>query len=124
MRRSSALAVSLAFLLATSATAYAEKRCGWIVNPTPGNWWLNDKDGQWNIMAQGGFQAKGMNRIPDLTGKQWVATNGPSYGYGCGCVTGTTNASDASNLKFVKITAFKQRSLASCKADSKLASPG
>ncbi|MFN3498292.1 MAG: DUF4087 domain-containing protein, partial [Pannonibacter indicus] len=36
-----------ASLLAAPASAAPENRCGWIVNPTPGNWWLTDRDGDW-----------------------------------------------------------------------------
>ena len=31
----------------SAKAALAETRCGWVVNPTPGNWWLNDRDGSW-----------------------------------------------------------------------------
>jgi hypothetical protein len=36
-------------------TAYAaeENRCGWFSNPTPGNAWLKDRDGEWTIGTQG-----------------------------------------------------------------------
>ena len=27
---------------------------GWLQNPTPGNWWLVDRDGEWTIGTQGG----------------------------------------------------------------------
>ncbi len=41
-------------------------RCGWFDNPTPGNFWLVDRDGSWEVGVQGGYQAKGLDRIPDF----------------------------------------------------------
>ncbi len=38
--------------VATGAQA-AENRCGYIENPTPGNWWLTDADASWTIGTQG-----------------------------------------------------------------------
>ncbi|HEY2847367.1 MAG TPA: DUF4087 domain-containing protein, partial [Pyrinomonadaceae bacterium] len=35
----------------------SETRCGWFSDPTPGNEWLNDRDGVWIIGVQGGYQA-------------------------------------------------------------------
>lgn len=31
-----------------------ENRCGWVDNPTPANWWLTDRDGEWVIGVPGG----------------------------------------------------------------------
>ena len=31
-------------LIAMLAAAPAERRCGWLHNPTPANWWLVDRD--------------------------------------------------------------------------------
>jgi hypothetical protein len=47
------------------------------VNPIPDNWWLNDKDGEWTIAAQGYkvLTIVGtMFRIPE-GGKYWKNTN-------------------------------------------------
>src|SRR5262245_20967552 len=38
------------------STAKFERRCGWVDNPTPSNWWLVDRDGEWEIGLQGGYQ--------------------------------------------------------------------
>ncbi|MCA9571639.1 MAG: DUF4087 domain-containing protein [Myxococcales bacterium] len=51
-------------------------------NPTPGNWWITDRDGEWEIGVQGGQQAKG--DLPDF-GRAWMETN-VHYGYGCACM--------------------------------------
>ena len=48
------LAVAVAFLaLAMLPARASENRCGWLVNPTPGNWWLTDRDGTWTLATQG-----------------------------------------------------------------------
>lgn len=93
--------------------------CGWIQNPTPANWWITDRFGQWVMGTQGGEQVHGMDVIPDLTAKQWVATNG-SYGYGCGCLTATV---DRKGMRIERIHAFKQKPLAVCRADPRLREP-
>ncbi len=93
--------------------------CGWIQNPSPANWWIVDSRGEWMIGTQGGRQARGMDLIPDLTEKQWVATNG-SYGYGCGCMSASL---DRKNKRVTRIYSFKQKPLAVCRADRKLPNP-
>ena len=65
------------------SNSYADTRCGWIHNPTPGNHWLIDADGLWIISVQGGHQAEGDLKYPP--DDQFVDTN-RSYGYFCGCV--------------------------------------
>jgi hypothetical protein len=41
-------------LTALPGPVQAEERCGWLENPTPGNFWLKDPHGLWTISAQGG----------------------------------------------------------------------
>ena len=59
-------------------------RCGWLDNPTPGNWVLYDRDGDWVVGAQGGHFAEG--ELPELIDEEKVKVNDP-YGYGCACLT-------------------------------------
>ena len=101
-------------------SAAPAERCGWIVNPTPGNWWLDDRDGSWEIGVQGGYQAEGMDRIPDLSARQWVVTNAGSYGYGCGCMR---VAVDAKRHRVKRIFSVRQKPLAACRADRRLKRP-
>src|SRR5215813_5295508 len=61
----------------------SEVRCGWFSNPTPANASLFDREGEWIIGVQGGYQAEG--DWPSFSPKQWVETNG-HYGYGCACL--------------------------------------
>src|SRR5208283_1353890 len=49
-------------LVAPLRPALAEERCGWLENPTPGNWWLKDAHGLWIISAQGGPYADGVEK--------------------------------------------------------------
>ncbi|RYG88993.1 MAG: DUF4087 domain-containing protein [Alphaproteobacteria bacterium] len=70
--------------------------------------------------SQGGEQVPGIEHIPDLSQKQWVATNG-SYGYGCSCMNATV---DRKNKRVLEIHSFKQKPLAVCRADKKLPKPG
>jgi hypothetical protein len=97
--------------------AKPEVRCGWFSNPTPGNAWLNDKDGEWLIGAQGGYQAEG--DWADFKDNQWVKTN-INYGYGCSCMTVTTDKKEKKILTITKATA---RPLSACKKDKKLKEP-
>ncbi|RYY23848.1 MAG: DUF4087 domain-containing protein [Sphingomonadales bacterium] len=93
--------------------------CGWIENPTPANWWITDRFGQWVMMTQGSEGVPGMDRIPDLSGKQWVRTNG-YYGYGCGCLRATVNREE---MEITRIHGFTQKPLSACRADKKLRRP-
>lgn len=123
--RAVAIAAVLAPLLSTAPARAAPKppgemRCGWIANPTPGNWWLTDSAGEWVIGMQGGYQAQGMDQIPDLSAANWVVTNGSSYGYGCACLRVET---DTKAKRVTRIHTIRQQPLKVCSADRKLAKP-
>ena len=53
-----------------------ETRCGWFQNPTPANIWLDDRDGEWIIGVQGGYQVESDWDWPAFKKGQWVETNG------------------------------------------------
>ncbi len=107
--------VLLVFGLAISAFAKEETRCGWISNPTPANYWIDDADGSWTIGVQGGFQAKGViTAYP--TDSQMVNTNG-NYGYWCGCVRGTF---DPITMLLLNISSSSVKNLDVCLEDSNL----
>ena len=124
-RRSLAgIALASSFMLAATPSAQPAAarpspapRCGWIENPTPGNWWLVDRDGEWLIGAQGGYQAPGLDNVPDLTEHHWVVTNGSSYGYGCACVSGRF---DPRAKRITRIDRVRQKPIAACRADRRL----
>jgi uncharacterized protein DUF4087 len=112
------LAALLAFAAALAAPAQStpERRCGWLQNPTPANYWLVDRDGEWTIMAQGGHQAEGWDEMPDMSSRGWVAVNG-HYGYGCACMTVTT---DRRTHRITRIVSATPVPLAQCRRDRRL----
>ncbi len=113
------LRTTLIVALLPSLAGAAERRCGWLENPTPANFSLKDRQGEWVMGEQGGHQAIGMDEIPNLTTGGWVATNG-SYGHGCACITGTF---DARTRQVVQIYRAEGVPLARCKADRALPAP-
>ncbi|MGV3548738.1 DUF4087 domain-containing protein [Rhizobium sp.] len=116
--KKAALASALVVLFSVATTAVAENRCGWVQNPTPGNWWLTDADGQWTIMTQGSYEAPGMDAIGDISAGDYIANNG-NYGYACGCMNVDTDGEGV----ITRIYSFRQLSIAKCENDSALPSP-
>jgi uncharacterized protein DUF4087 len=100
-------------------TVHEETRCGWFDNPTPSNVWLHDRDGEWTIGIQGGHQAEGP--WPTFKKRQWVHTNGGSYGYGCACLR---VEADHKTKRVLTIKRAEARELAACRADPALKEPG
>ena len=111
-----ALLFLAAAALAAAPHTGTERRCGWLVNPTPANWWLTDRDGEWLIGAQGGYQAPGMDEMPDMTTRGWVRTNG-SYGYGCACLDVGVDRAGRRITRIVRATPLPLRR---CRADRRL----
>ena len=103
---------------AAAEAAKGARRCGWLSNPTPGNWWLTDSENQWILGTQGADQAPGMDEMPDMSTAGWVETNG-HYGYGCACVTITSD----SEGKVTRIADAQPKPLKQCRADRKLPKP-
>ena len=104
---------------AGAAPPGAARRCGWLHNPTPGNWWLVDRDGEWILGAQGGYQAPGMDEMPDMSALEWEKTNG-HYGHGCACLT---LMSDPSTRQVTRVSDATPLPLAQCRADRALPRP-
>jgi hypothetical protein len=93
----------------------AETRCGWLRNPTPANWYLHDKDGQWTISVQGGYQAGGMNNMPPLNDDE-------SFKFGvyrsfCACLNVVT---DRNRMRMTTIQGGEQLPLSTCREDPNL----
>jgi|ERR1044072_4495163 hypothetical protein len=101
-------------LASASVSAGVETRCGWFSNPTPANASLYDRDGQWTIGAQGGYQAEG--DWPSFGPKQWVETNG-HYGHGCACLRVQV---DHQKGEVIKIESARARPLSACRRDRAL----
>lgn len=91
-------------------------RCGWLDNPTPGNFSLRDHDGEWVLAEQGGYQARGVERIPDLSGDEFVELNGP-HGYACACIRASV---EVKTHRVLRVFSVKQRLLKVCLADRAL----
>ncbi len=99
-----------------------ERRCGWLANPTPGNWWLVDADRTWTLSARGDDNpavTAVMDRVPGFDTDEFVST-GSYYGYGCACLTVTT---DPNQGRVLAIGTSKRLPLATCEADPALPSP-
>jgi hypothetical protein len=103
----------------SASSAATARRCGWLHNPTPGNWWLVDRDGEWVLAAQGGRQAAGMEEMPDMSEAGWQEVNG-HYGYGCACLTITA---DPATREVAAVAAPEPKPLAICRADRALPAP-
>jgi Protein of unknown function (DUF4087) len=103
------------FIIILPAKA-AETRCGWLINPTPANWYLKDKDAQWTISLQGGYQAGGMDNIPPFNDDEYVKTN-VNYGYGCACLDVVT---DRNRIRITTIQGGEQLPLSTCRQDPNL----
>ena len=109
-----------AFILFTAASMTAatpsDVRCGWLDNPTPGNWSLIDRDGEWLIGEQGGYQSPGSDNMPDMATRGWVSTNN-HYGYGCACMKVRTNRAAR---RVTYILSASPRPLRQCRVDRHL----
>lgn len=113
--------LGLILILAGLTTAgAAENRCGWLVNPTPGNWWLTDRDGTWTLATQG-MEASDdvMLNLPEFDENEYVASNG-NYGYGCACLSVDL---DESGEQIVNVYGGKTLPLSRCESDKALPPP-
>jgi hypothetical protein len=97
--------------------AQFETRCGWLDNPTPANLSLFDRDAEWIIGVQGGYQVEGDWDWPDFKPGQWVTTNAGSYGYGCVCLQLRVNRE---TRQVLEIKSSRARPLAVCRRDRAL----
>ena len=103
--------------LGTIENPQFETRCGWLSNPTPGNVWLNDRDGEWIIGVQGGYQTESDWDWPDFKKGQWIRTNAGSYGYGCACLQVRV---DKATNHVLEIKGARPRPLAACRKEPSL----
>ena len=106
-----------AFIAASVSQSVAadsfETRCGWFDNPTPGNVSLFDRDAEWIIGIQGGYQVAADWPWPKFAAGQWKKTNG-NHGYGCACLAVKTDPLTRQVLAIGKVQA---RPLQSCRQD-------
>lgn len=100
-----------------TAPEQTETRCGWLSNPTPANIWLNDRDGEWIIGIQGGYQIDAEWPWPDFKKGQWIVTNSGGHGYGCACLQVRV---DKENNHVLEIRSARPRPLAACRKEPAL----
>jgi hypothetical protein len=112
------LALILSGFLKTDAQGSKkfETRCGWFDNPTPGNFWLSDKDDEWIIGVQGGYQLEDFV-APNFKKNQWVSYFDGSYGYGCACFRMRV---DRETKRVLEIKSGYARPLSACRNDKAL----
>ena len=103
----------------TKKIAASGRRCGWLHNPTPANWWLVDRDGQWVLGSQGSEPVPGMDEMPDMSGGEWVEVNG-HYGYGCACMDMVV---DPASGDVLRISGATPKPLEQCRRDRSLPNP-
>ena len=102
--------------LAMAAPPAPERRCGWLQNPTPANWWLVDRDGEWTARRAGRLSGAGDGRDARHVDAGWVETNG-HYGYGCACMTVTT---DRRTRRVTRVISATPLPLGQCRRDRRL----
>jgi hypothetical protein len=110
------LFLTLAVFAVAMPAAANEYRCGWLQNPTPANWYLQDREGSWTISTQGGAQAEGMENLPSFSKTEYIKTNG-YYGYGCACLEVQTNSSQ---MRITSIQSGQSLNLDVCQTDPAL----
>lgn len=123
MRNLVPLAVSAAAALAlgampATAQAPVQKRCGWLVNPTPANWYFFDRDGRWVLGEQGGYQISlaDLKRLPEDVPGTFVADS-RGYGYNCVCLNMRV---DQKAARVTRIASGSALPLKRCRTDKRL----
>lgn len=123
--RTAGIGAALLSAAAAGAAAAPLTRCGWYVMPTPGNFWLTDRDATWIIMSQGqaqGPDAQGLEHLPAFDRHQFVATNVPGTGYGYGCACLVVDADDQAR-RITQVHSGRILPLSRCRQDKTLPPP-
>ena len=97
------------------AESGTELRCGWFENSSPNNASFTDKDGEWTVSIQGGYEAKG--NWPTFKKTEWVKIGTGNYGYGCACIKVMANKDSQEIIEIIKADS---KPLLDCKHDKKL----
>jgi hypothetical protein len=113
-----AIIFSLLAMLAAPAQS-AERRCGWVSNPTPGNWWFIDKQAKWIIATRRGRDPVGWEKLPEFGQGTWQSTGGAT-GMGCACMVVDNKLKPK---RITRIHSSTVRPLRICGADMALPRP-
>ena len=108
-------ALSILLLAVPLSVMSAEKRCGWLENPTPANLWLIDSESEWTLSIQGrGFiNEDSIENMPTIDQNEFVRTNG-YYGFSCVCLNVKT---DKKNSEILEVYSSEQLLLKQCLED-------
>ncbi|MCK0094827.1 DUF4087 domain-containing protein [Yoonia sp. F2084L] len=116
--------ITIIALLHPTAVLAEELRCGWYLNPTPANHWLEDADGTWILATQGGYQVWETVDLAEQSfafDDQWVSSNGEPghayYGHGCACIRGIFEPTSG---RVSDISHMNPRPLDACRTDPNL----
>ncbi len=115
-------------LLLLALPARAETRCGWYHNPTPGNVFLEDADGQWWISTQGSAPAAGFEDaytpiFDDRLRLDYSGKRTDRYGYSCVCAEGEFDGSALLFKNVRRISRLTEIQLPRCQLDPALPKP-
>lgn len=107
--------LSILLLALPISAISAEKRCGWLENPSPANLWLIDSESEWTISIQGrGFiNEDSIEKMPSIEENEFVRTNG-NYGFSCVCLNVKT---DREKTEILDVYDGKQLPLKKCLED-------
>ncbi len=104
----------------TASLMAKEYRCGWLLNPTPANFYFIDKEGEWGISEQGirsPLSDQSWDNMPESNDNEFVRTN-VHYGFSCVCLNVRTNKKNHTILEIYKKS--KSLLLKKCLEDKEL----
>lgn len=102
--------------------AFAEMRCGWLLNPTPANWYLEDRDAIWTLSVQGkGGRDNGFYNadMPENLDQTKIGTD-QGRDYYCACIRGQV---DPKTNWFIEVTSVRYNPMSQCKNDPAINMP-
>jgi hypothetical protein len=111
-------AIFVSIGMVSTSVAVPRNYCGWLINPTPMNFWLQDRTGIWTLSSMGSPEVAGFDRID--TGKgRWLrmAAGSPSAGFGCACITGETEIRSDKSRWFTNIQSMRMLAPSVCNND-------
>jgi hypothetical protein len=98
-----------------------ERHCGWLGYLVQGEWTLTDRFGRLTLLSPGNDSVEStakMDMLPDFDPDEFVPTAKQYYGYGCACMTVSTDGD-----RVTTIASVRRQPLATCEADPNLPRP-